>query len=157
MAQPDRKPNQTEINEPGTTDRFEIDREQPRAKPRTTGVDPAEVGLMAVVIALFAVLVTLLLQPDQFAQRLLALALGVGSAAMVLVFSPRRKGRSPAAAPSTDRGLRADIEQQAWTLQELNRTNRQLGEELRSLRTRLDDTDRNVRDLYVRRPRASAG
>lgn len=115
----------------------------PNVPPRQGGLDTGVVATVAAVFLAFTSVSVLLLQPVRFADRLIAMGIGVGLSVLTLVVGVRasRLRRDPSdvtGAGRSDAAVAEQLQQQAWVLQEVSRNNRQLGQEIRSIRTRLE-------------------
>lgn len=117
----------------------------PRA-PRPV-FDGGSILVVAAVLAGFIALATLVLRPQFLTDRLYALAAGVLLGAFTLLVTPRR--RAPDTTDLAPEPLVDEVEMHRWSLQELERSSRQLAEEVRRLRAR-------VNELEGRRPDARA-
>lgn len=119
----------------------------PNVPMRQGGLDTGVVATVAAVFLAFTSLSVLLLQPTHFADRLIAMGIGVGLSLLTLVVGAgashlRRDPPDATPAGRPDAAVAEQLQQQAWVLQEVSRNNRQLGQEIRSIRTRLEPAGR---------------
>ncbi|MEZ5264559.1 MAG: hypothetical protein R2755_22895 [Acidimicrobiales bacterium] len=121
---------------------------EPTPRAPRPAVDGGSIAVVAAVFAGFIGLSTLVLQPELIGDRLFALAIGVALGGFTLLVTPRRR-RAPADEVEPATPLAEQLEMHHWSLQELERSHRQLAEEVRELRAR-------VNELEGRRPAAPA-
>ncbi|MCC6438094.1 MAG: hypothetical protein IT196_23930 [Acidimicrobiales bacterium] len=111
----------------------------PRA-PRPV-FDAGSVLVVAAVLAGFIALTTLVLRPELITDRLYALAAGVLLGVLTLVVTPRRRNAAEPAGGGSLEPLTDEVEMHRWSLQALERSNRQLADEVRQLRSRVNDLE----------------